>query len=310
MRPGLDDTMAVWARAVEERLAAELDDSPRAGEIARPERLLAAMRHATLGGGKRLRPALFLATLDVLGPPPGGSDPMAAAVALEVLHGYSLVHDDLPSMDDDDMRRGRPTVHRAFDEATAILAGDALQALAFDLLARPSSHPDPSVRADLVLQLARAAGLGGMVGGQMLDLAAEGRFADGRPLALDAPAIERLQMMKTGVLIRAACTMAARFGGADPDTTAAIERYGSAVGLSFQLADDILDATGDAAVLGKAAAKDAAAGKGTLVSLLGLERASAMRDGLAETAKRALAGLGPAADRLADLADFVAQRDR
>jgi farnesyl diphosphate synthase len=218
------------------------------------------------------------------------------------------VHDDLPAMDDDDLRRGRPTVHKAFDEATAILAGDALLTLAFDVMARAEVHRDPAVRAALVLELARAAGLGGMAGGQMLDLAAEGRFEKRRALATDE--IETLQAMKTGALIRFACRAGAILGKADAGALAAIDRFGVAVGQAFQIADDLLDLEGDAATLGKAAGKDAAAGKATLVTALGPAGAHARLEELIEQADSALAPFAAKADTLRAAARFIAARRR
>ena len=299
------------ATAVDERLAALLADDVRTGEIARPARLTAAMRHAVLAGGKRLRPFLVIAGARLFGGGAPEGDPIAAAAAVELLHTYSLVHDDLPSMDNDDLRRGRPTVHRAFDEATAILVGDGLQTLAFELLADPATHPDPAVRAGMVLDLARAAGLGGMVGGQMLDLAAEGRFGGGgRPLALEEAEIRRLQAMKTGALITASCVIGARFAGAGPDGIAALRRYGEIVGLAFQLADDLLDVTQDSAAMGKATAKDAAAGKGTLVGLMGVDKVRVELGRLVEEARAVLAPFGEAGTLLAEAARFTAERKR
>jgi farnesyl diphosphate synthase len=294
------------AEAVELRLSEALADAPEAGERVRPDRLMAAMRHAVLSGGKRMRPFLVVGTAGLFGVPQAAA--LTAAAAVECLHCYSLVHDDLPAMDDDDLRRGRPTVHRAYDEATAILVGDGLQTLAFDLLARPDAHPDPAVRLALVTDLARASGIGGMVGGQMLDLAAEGRFGDGRPLALDEAAIRTLQAMKTGALIRASCTIGARLGGADAGAIARVLRYGEVVGLAFQLADDLLDVTADAATMGKATAKDADRGKGTLVSLMGTTVARAELDALTAEAQAIAAGFGPAGDMLVAAARFVADR--
>src|ERR1035437_3711572 len=189
-----------------------LSPKPVSGELARPTRLLDAMRYASLGGGKRVRPFLVVETAKLFGVP--RRQALMVAAALECVHCYSLVHDDLPAMDDDALRRGRPTVHKAFDEATAILAGDGLLTFAFDILARPDAHPDPAVRIELLLALARASGLGGMVGGQMLDLTAEGRFADGRPLVLDEAAVTTLQAMKTGALLRFACVAGGILGRA------------------------------------------------------------------------------------------------
>ena len=243
------------------------------GERVRPQRLLDAMRYASLNGGKRFRPFLVVATAALFDVPHNRA--LMVGAALECVHCYSLVHDDLPAMDDDDLRRGRPTAHKAYDEATAILAGDGLLTFAFDILARPDAHPDPAVRVELLLALARASGLGGMVGGQMLDLAAEGRFADGRPQTLDQAAVTTLQAMKTGALLRFACAAGGILGQAPGAKREALERYGSAVGQAFQIADDLLDITGDSATLGKAIGKDAEAGKATLVGVLGPEQAKA-----------------------------------
>ncbi|MDW7747501.1 farnesyl diphosphate synthase [Halomonas sp.] len=260
-------------------------------------RLEAAMRHGLLVGGKRLRPVLVYAAGRALGAAEDDLD--APAMALELVHAYSLVHDDLPAMDDDDLRRGQPTVHRAFDEATAILAGDALQALAFEVLAR-AAHPRLPA---LLAGLAGAAGRDGMVAGQALDLAAVG----GHP---DAAALAAMHGHKTGALIRAAV----RLGGlvavdeADP-RLAALDAYADAIGLAFQIHDDILDVTGDTATLGKASGADAARAKPTYPSLLGLEGARRRADELVETAVAALAPLGGAAIPLADLARYMIERD-
>jgi farnesyl diphosphate synthase len=223
-------------------------------------------------------------------------------------HCYSLVHDDLPSMDDDALRRGRPTVHVAYDEATAILAGDALLTLAFDIMAAPSTHPDAAVRADLVRMLARHAGPGGMVGGQMLDLAAEGRFDEGSRQSLDAFAIRRLQAMKTGALLKASVLAGGMVAGADDARMEALSVFGAHLGAAFQIADDILDVEASPEQLGKATAKDAALGKGTLVTLLGLDAAREERDSLSGAAIDALAGFGEKADLLRAAARFAAAR--
>ena len=285
--------------ALEELLVLE----PRPGEFARPERLLLAMRHGVLGGGKRLRPFLTIETARALGVT--GAMPRRAGVAIECVHGYSLIHDDLPSMDDDVLRRGRPTVHRAYDEATAILAGDALLTLAFEILADPATHPDGETRAALCLGLAQASGLGGMVGGQMLDLAAETATT---PLSPDA--IRLLQAMKTGALLRFSVEAAAIVASASPDRRAALVRYGTALGAAFQVADDILDAESTDAELGKRAGKDAERNKATFVSVHGLTAAKALRDELVEKALAALdeAGFGSDGDGLRAAARFVAQR--
>lgn len=302
--------LAAIAAAVETRLEAALSAEPLPGEAARPERLLAAMRYAVLAGGKRLRAFLVVEMARLAGADPIACDPLTAAAAVECLHGYSLVHDDLPSMDDDDLRRGRPTVHRAFDEATAILVGDALQTLAFDLLASDRAHPDPAVRIALVLDLARASGLGGMVGGQMLDLAAEGRFQSGGRQVLTDAEIRRLQAMKTGALIRASCMIGARIGGAGKDDITRFARFGDIVGLAFQLADDLLDVTADATALGKAAAKDEGRGKGTLVALHGVAAVQAELAALVAEAAETLAPFGERSAALVAAAHFVAERRR
>lgn len=292
------------ATETEDRLATLLGDGVLAGETARPARLLAAMRHSALDGGKRLRPFLVVETAALFDADRDGA--LLTGCALECLHCYSLVHDDLPAMDDDDLRRGKPTVHKAFDEATAILAGDALLTLAFDILARPQVHPDAAVRIALVAELARAAGLGGMAGGQMLDLAAEGRFEIKR--VLSEAEIVTLQSMKTGALIGFACRAGAILGQADAAARAGIDRYGRAIGQAFQIADDLLDVESDAATLGKATAKDAAAGKATLVSMLGVAGARAKLDELIAEADAALAPFGGNADTLRATARFIAER--
>jgi farnesyl diphosphate synthase len=285
------------ATLIESRLDEWLTDPGRGEPV--PERLSAAMRHALLGGGKRLRPFLVLESARLCGVPDEAA--LNAGAAVECIHCYSLVHDDLPAMDDDDMRRGRPTVHKAFDEATAILAGDAVLTLAFEILADPATHPDPGVRSALALGLARSAGRAGMAGGQMLDLQAPGA-------SLSEAEILRLQSMKTGALICFACEAGAILGRADERQRLALLDYGRALGLAFQLADDLLDVEGDAALVGKAVAKDGEAGKATLVSLIGAEEA---RNRLAEMEARAcdaLAPFGEAAAALIAAAHFVANR--
>ncbi|QRG07937.1 polyprenyl synthetase family protein [Xanthobacter dioxanivorans] len=302
----LKDRLDASAAAAEARLDAALAGAALPGERVRPERLMAAMRHGALGGGKRLRPFLVMESAALFGIPADGAVTVAAAV--ECIHCYSLVHDDLPAMDNDDLRRGRPTVHRAYDEATAILAGDGLLTLAFDLLAGDDAHPDPVVRVALVRALARAAGIGGMVGGQMLDLAAEGRFSGGAALALDAPAIRDLQAMKTGALLALSAEAGALLGRAGAAERAALQAYGRALGAAFQIADDILDVEGTAEEVGKKVGKDAAAGKATLVSLLGLDAARALLDGLVAEATTALGPFGARGAILAEAARFVAAR--
>ncbi|MCO4055826.1 MAG: polyprenyl synthetase family protein [Bosea sp.] len=295
------------AAIAEAALAARLDDRQRDHEIARPARLMAAMRHGALGGGKRLRPFLVVETARLFGLDIAAA--MPAATAIELIHCYSLVHDDLPAMDDDDLRRGQPTVHKAFDEATAILAGDGLLTLAFEVLAEPQSAPDPVLRAELVLALARASGLAGMVGGQMLDLEAEGRYAatppEGKPWPGD---VRRIQAMKTGALLAAAVEMGAILGRASLAQRMALAAYGQALGAAFQVADDVLDVESSAEALGKATAKDAEANKATLVAALGLEAARQERDRLAADAASALGRFGPEADMLRAAARFAAAR--
>jgi farnesyl diphosphate synthase len=275
------------------------------GERSRPSRLLAAIRYGSLGGGKRFRPFLVVESAVLFGV--ARSHALLAGAALECVHCYSLVHDDLPAMDNDDLRRGRPTAHRAFDEATAILAGDGLLTYAFDILARPETHPSAEVRVKLVAALARAAGLGGMVGGQILDLAAEGRFPDvTKPQSLSE--VETLQAMKTGALIRFGCVAGAILGQAGNDHLKALDRYGAAVGQAFQIADDLLDVEGDAATVGKQTGKDAAAGKATIVGVLGIEKSKQRLAELVAEASSALAAFGERADVLKAAARFVAER--
>jgi farnesyl diphosphate synthase len=289
-----------------ERLLGELlGDTLLSDERARPQRLMDAMRHVSLAGGKRLRPFLVVEAAALFRAP--RRQALMAGAALEFVHCYSLAHDDLPAMDNDDLRRGRPTAHKAFDEATAILAGDGLLTLAFDILARPETHPNPAVRAELVLALARMAGLGGMVGGQMLDLAAEGRF-DGTVKKLGAADVKLLQSMKTGALLRFGCLAGAMLGEASATQREALDRYGSVLGEAFQIADDLLDVEGDAATVGKATGKDAAAGKGTFVTVLGLDGAKARLKTLVSEAEQALSIFGRNGDILKMAARFVAER--
>ncbi|MEM9732040.1 MAG: polyprenyl synthetase family protein [Pseudomonadota bacterium] len=294
----LQKALGTCAKKVNGRLADLLSDVPLEGEALRPPRLMAAMRHGVLNGGKRLRPFLLMQTLALFDDADRGLD---AACALECLHSYSLVHDDLPAMDDDDLRRGQPTVHKAFDEALAILAGDGLLTLAFDIMARESTCVDASVRAQLVLRLARAAGLGGMVGGQVLDIEAE----TARPSEAE---IRRLQAMKTGALLRFACKAGAVLGCATPQEHHALSRYGEIVGLAFQLADDVLDVTADAATMGKATGKDAQQGKGTLVSLHGVDAVRAVLDDLVAEAEAVLVPFGERSAMLVATARYIAYR--
>jgi len=294
--PGHAGRDAAWR----ERLDAALDRAlPAVTES--PQRLHAAMRHAVLDGGKRMRPLLVYATGTAFGCDEATLDAPAAAV--ELIHAYSLVHDDLPSMDDDALRRGKPTVHVAFDEATAILAGDALQSLAFSVLA------DTPVSADrclaLLKTLADAAGAAGMCGGQALDLAATGRSAD-----VDVDALQRLHALKTGALLRAAVRMGAIAAGVDPDTRERLDVFADALGLAFQIQDDLLDIEGDSATLGKTAGKDLAQAKATFPALLGIEASRARLAQLALTMSAALAPLGHRAEALAALGQQAIQRIR
>ena len=299
----LDNT----ARSVETLLDRLLSPAPLAGEIARPDRLLDAMRYAMLGGGKRLRPHLVVETARLFGSE--GEAALRAGAAVECIHGYSLVHDDLPAMDDDALRRGKPTVHKAYDDATAILAGDALLTLAFDILADAATDPDPTIRIGLTLALARSSGLGGMVGGQMLDLEAEGRFtADGKPIPGDETSTLRLQAMKTGAILASSVQMGAIIGRASDAEQKALAHYGRALGQAFQIADDLLDAEGEAETVGKATGKDAAKGKSTLVSLLGLSNAKSRLATLVDAAEGALSVFGPRGDVQRQTARFVAER--
>ncbi len=263
--------------------------------------LYAAMRHAAIGGGKRIRPLLVAATaalFDVAQDCAGN-----VGTAIEAVHVYSLIHDDLPAMDDDALRRGKPTVHRQFGEATAILAGDCLHAMAFEILADPGTHPDPFIRAELVHELARAAGPNGMAGGQMMDLMAERtRF--------DLATVTRLQQMKTGALIAVSVDAGAILGRVQPDGRTGLRGYARDLGLAFQIADDLLDVEGDEQLAGKKLRKDGAAGKETFLSLLGVNRARAQCRMLVDQAIEHLHGYGTEADLLRDIARYVVERDR
>ena len=289
--------LAEAGKAVERRLGELLSpDRPGASEAGR---LGEAMRYAVLGGGKRLRPFLVMEAAALFGVPQ--SQALNAAAAVECIHCYSLVHDDLPAMDDDDVRRGRATLHRAYDEATAILAGDGLLTLAFEILSRRDTHADAAVRLELVFLLARASGWEGMAGGQQLDLEAEDK-------PQDIGGVGRIQALKTGALIGFAVTAGAVLARAGQQDRGALAAYAEKLGLAFQIADDILDAVGDPAIVGKATGKDAAAGKATFVSLLGL---AAARDRLAGLEADAIAALRPFGSRavvLEETARFVARR--
>jgi farnesyl diphosphate synthase len=264
-------------------------------------RLYEAMRHAAVGGGKRLRPLLTLASAELFGVRRASS--LRAALAVECVHVHSLIHDDLPCMDDDDLRRGKPTVHRAFDEATAVLAGDALLALAFEILAYPDTDSSGEVRAELIAELARAAGPSGMAGGQMLDLMPG-------PWAHDLDAITRLQRLKTGALIGWCVEAGAILGRATPEQRTSLRGYARALGLAFQIADDLLDRDGDEAKVGKKLRKDDGQGKVTFVTLLGAERARQQADMLVEQAVEHLRSFGERARLLEGIARFAVSRDR
>ena len=281
-----------WANRCEQALDAAL---PSATES--PERLHAAMRHAVLGGGKRMRPLLVYATGTALGAKESDLD--APAAAIELIHAYSLVHDDLPAMDDDDLRRGRPTVHVAFDEACAILAGDALQTLAFELLT--DAGFDPTTRLAMLRGLAQASGVRGMVGGQALDLAAVGQ-------ALDLTALRRMHAAKTGALIRAAVQLGALAANAAADTLTLLDDYADALGLAFQIRDDILDVEGDAAVIGKTAGKDAANDKPTYPAIIGIDGSRTLLAELDARMQKTLGALSADTSELAHLARFAVAR--
>jgi farnesyl diphosphate synthase len=294
------DAVAAETETLLDRLLAA---TPEDGESSRPARLIEAMRYSSLGGGKRFRPFLVVESAALFDVARGNA--LMAGAALECVHCYSLVHDDLPAMDNDALRRGQPTAHKKFDEATAILAGDGLLTFAFDILSRPQTHSDPAVRIELVNALARASGVGGMAGGQMLDLAAEGRFGALRHGESD---VRMLQAMKTGALLRFACQAGGILAVATKVQRDALARYGSAVGEAFQIADDLLDIEGDPALVGKQTGKDAAAGKATMVTVLGVPGAKARLRELVAAAESALAPFGKAGAILIEGAHFVADR--
>jgi farnesyl diphosphate synthase len=283
---------ARWAQRVEASLEAALPNPTRA-----PQRLHAAMRHATLGGGKRMRPLLVYATGVLTGADEGVLD--APATAVELIHAYSLVHDDLPAMDDDALRRGQPTVHVAFDEATAILAGDALQALAFEVLA--SSDAGAVLRVAWLQTLAQASGVAGMCGGQALDIDATGQ-------QLSAEALQRMHALKTGALIRASVRLGALAGGVDDETLQRLDTFADALGLAFQVRDDILDVEASSEALGKTAGKDAAQAKSTYPALLGMDGAKAKLADLETQMRTLLAPFGERADALAALGELAVKR--
>jgi len=289
--------LSAHALHVEKALADMLD--ARASVVS--SRLLDAMRYSLLAGGKRIRPALLLECYAACGGKCTESA-MSAALAIECIHTYSLIHDDLPCMDDDDLRRGNPTCHRQFDEATAVLAADALQTLAFELLA--GSSLAAGLRCQLIHKLAVAAGCQGMVGGQMLDMQAENNAG-----AMDVLAVERIHLHKTGALLSWCCEAGAMLAGADKLQMQACSRYGRAVGLLFQIADDILDVTASSAALGKSAGKDATQNKATYVSVLGLPRAREVAEEMQELAVDACQPLGEQADHLQALVHYIQERN-
>jgi farnesyl diphosphate synthase len=278
-----------------------LSDDILPDEIARPKRLMDAIRYSALNGGKRLRPFLVVESAAVFDVPRASA--LLAGAALECIHCYSLIHDDLPAMDNSDLRRGRPTLHKKTDDATAILAGDGLLTLAFDIVTRDEIHRDANVRLLLTRALARCAGIGGMVGGQMLDLAGEGRFGDREPID-----VARLQQMKTGALLRYGCIAGAILGQASQKEYQALDDYGRALGEAFQIADDLLDVEGDTSALGKPAGQDAALGKTTFVTQLGVDGAKQRLRDLLARADAALSIFGDRAAILKAAARFVAER--
>ena len=285
------------------KVSAEVDDFfqrllPATGDTR--EQLFEAMRHAAIGGGKRLRPLLTVAASKLFAI--SRERAVRVGCAIEAIHVYSLIHDDLPCMDDADLRRGKLSVHKAFDEAVAVLAGDSLHALAFEILAHPATHDDPWVRSDLVLELGRAAGPAGMAGGQMMDLVAEGQ-------ALDIPAITRLQQLKTGALIEYSVEAACIMAKLPSESRTPYRGYARNIGLAFQIADDLIDHSGDTAAAGKPTRQDAHAGKATFVSLLGEERARQQASFLVDQAVEHLSDHGDEADLLRAIARFAIDRD-
>src|SRR4051795_9381311 len=288
-----DDTEALLGRL--------LSDDILHDEIARPKRLMDAMRYSSLNGGKRLRPFLVVESAAVFGVPRQAA--LLVGAALECIHCYSLIHDDLPAMDNSDLRRGRPTLHKVYDDATAILAGDALLTIAFDIITRDEIHPDAGVRLALTRALARCAGVGGMAGGQILDLAGEGRFGDREPVD-----VARVQQMKTGALLRFGCIAGALLGQASPAEYQALDDFGRALGEAFQITDDLLDVESDAATLGKPAGADAELGKTTFVTQLGIDGAKQRVRDLLARGDAALSIFGAKGDVLRAAARFVAER--
>jgi len=294
----LDSEFQAWMGGVQARMESVLARLLPAASVA-PARLHEAMRYATLEGGKRVRPLLAFAAGEVSRAAPERLE--IAAAAVELIHAYSLVHDDLPCMDDDTLRRGKPTVHVEYDEATALLVGDALQSLAFQILAEYRLADDPSVQLEMLKTLAVAGGSRGMAGGQQIDLESTGK-------ALSLPELEFMHIHKTGALIRASVTMGSLCGAIGENERQKLDRYAKAIGLAFQVVDDVLDYDASTATLGKTAGKDSRQGKPTYVSAIGLARAREMADTLRAEAHAALSGLGSPARRLAELGDFIVLR--
>jgi farnesyl diphosphate synthase len=266
-------------------------------------RLVEAMRYAAIGGGKRVRPLLLVSTASLFGVARDAA--LRAGAAIEAIHVYSLIHDDLPCMDNDDLRHGKPTLHRAYDEATAVLAGDALHALAFEILAEEATSADPFVRCELIATLGKASGMQGMAAGQMMDM-----VADKEGVCYDLHAITRLQQLKTGALLAASVEMGAVLGRVPPPGRVHLRAYARDIGLAFQIADDLLDVVGDAEKAGKALRKDESQGKQTFVTLLGVDRAREQARALVDQAIGHLASYGPEAEILRALARFIVERDR
>jgi len=294
----LDSEFQAWMGGVQARMETALARLLPAAQVA-PARLHEAMRYATLEGGKRVRPLLVFAAGEVSGAAPERLE--IAAAAVELIHAYSLVHDDLPCMDDDTLRRGKPTVHVEFDEATALLVGDALQSLAFQLISEHRISDDPRVQLEMVKTLAAAAGSRGMAGGQQIDLEATGK-------TLTLPELEFMHIHKTGALIRAAVTLGSLCGSPGENERQKLDRYAKAMGLAFQVVDDVLDHDASTATLGKTAGKDSRQGKPTYVSAMGVARARQMAEELRGEAHAALSDLGPRARHLGELADFIVLR--
>ena len=290
---------AAWSRLIQARTENVLTALLPCVAIA-PERLHDAMRYATLGGGKRVRPMLAYAAGEAMGAEPERAD--CAAAAVELIHVYSLTHDDLPCMDNDDLRRGKPTCHVAYDEATALLVGDALQSLAFEALTRPAAAADAATQVEMLCLLARAAGSRGMAGGQAVDLAATGRTPD-------LAELEFMHIHKTGALIQASVLLGALASGAlDAATRGRMERYARCIGLAFQVMDDVLDAEIDTATLGKTAGKDAAQGKATYLSLMTVKEARTYSHELLNDAIKSIEPLGESGLRLTQIARFIVER--